>query len=187
MILEYINAALEKAKYEIIEDDEPYYGEVPGLKGVWATGKNLEECRRNLAETIEGWVIIRLKKGLSIPSIGHKKFKEPNFEASWYKKAGMAEKTISATWRKYPAFRPSPPQLSPTSSFTGCPQHPLLGKWPATARSEGGVKWMEYQPQRTRRSQRCVVFLCALCELCGFFNFDMGRLRGGISAPGINN
>ncbi|NJD54677.1 MAG: type II toxin-antitoxin system HicB family antitoxin [Candidatus Methanoperedens sp.] len=77
MILEYINAALEKAKYEIIEDDEPYYGEVPGLKGVWATGKNLEECRRNLAEIIEGWIILRLKKGLQIPSIGGIKFEEP--------------------------------------------------------------------------------------------------------------
>ncbi len=32
MILEYINAAMEKARYEIIEDDEPYYAEVPGLR-----------------------------------------------------------------------------------------------------------------------------------------------------------
>ena len=94
MILEYMNAALEKAKYEIIKDDEPYYGEVPGLKGVWATGKNLEECRRNLAETIEGWVIIRLKKGLSIPSIGHMKFKEPKM-AGFFDKidAGIMETT----------------------------------------------------------------------------------------------
>ena len=45
MIKEYINAALSKAHYEIIEDGEPYYGEVPELKGVWATGKTLEECR----------------------------------------------------------------------------------------------------------------------------------------------
>ncbi len=94
MILEYINAALEKAKYELIEDDEPYYGEVQGLKGVWATGKNLEECRRNLAESIEGWVIIRLKKGLSIPSIGHKKFKEPKMVGSFDKiDAGIMETT----------------------------------------------------------------------------------------------
>ena len=43
MITEYIEAALARAKYEIIEDEEPYYGEVPGLNGVWATGKTLEE------------------------------------------------------------------------------------------------------------------------------------------------
>jgi hypothetical protein len=29
MIMDYIQAALRKAKYEIIEDEEPYYGEVP--------------------------------------------------------------------------------------------------------------------------------------------------------------
>jgi len=40
MIIEYIEAALSKAKYEIINDEEPFYGEVPGLQGVWATGKH---------------------------------------------------------------------------------------------------------------------------------------------------
>ena len=68
MIVEYIEAALGKAKYDIIRDEEPYYGEVPGLKGVWATGKTLEECRRKLSEVIEGWIIVRIKKGLPIPS-----------------------------------------------------------------------------------------------------------------------
>jgi len=45
MIVEYITAALHHARYEIIEDDEPYYGEVPELPGVWATGTTLEACR----------------------------------------------------------------------------------------------------------------------------------------------
>lgn len=76
MIKEYIEAALDKAKYEIIEDDEPYYGEVPGLKGVWATGKTLEECRQNLAEVIDGWLVVRLKRGLPIPPIGGCRIKE---------------------------------------------------------------------------------------------------------------
>ena len=72
MITEYIAAALAKAKYEIIDDEEPYYGEVSELQGVWATGKTLEECRHNLKEVIEGWIIVRLKKGLPIPPIdGH--------------------------------------------------------------------------------------------------------------------
>jgi predicted RNase H-like HicB family nuclease len=69
MLIEYIQSALEKAKYEIINDEEPYYGEIPELKGVWATGTTLEECRKKLAEVIEGWIIIRLKRGLPIPSI----------------------------------------------------------------------------------------------------------------------
>jgi predicted RNase H-like HicB family nuclease len=69
MLIQYIQAALEHAKYEIIDDEEPYYGEVPELQGVWASGKSLEECRKNLEEVIDEWIIIRLKKGLSIPSI----------------------------------------------------------------------------------------------------------------------
>ncbi|OIP28225.1 MAG: HicB family protein [Chloroflexi bacterium CG_4_9_14_3_um_filter_45_9] len=70
MIKEYIEAALERAKYELIDDGEPYYGEVPDLAGVWATGKTLEECRRNLTEVIDGWIVIRLRRGLPIPPLG---------------------------------------------------------------------------------------------------------------------
>ena len=70
MLTEYIAAALSKARYELIEDEEPYYGEVPELAGVWATGKTLEECRENLAEVIDGWLVVRLRKGLPIPPLG---------------------------------------------------------------------------------------------------------------------
>jgi predicted RNase H-like HicB family nuclease len=69
MIRTYIQAAMEQAKYEIIQDAEPYYGSVPGLKGVWATGKTLEECRTNLEDVIDGWIALRLQRRLSIPSI----------------------------------------------------------------------------------------------------------------------
>jgi len=69
MILEYIEKALAHARYEIIDDPEPYYGEIPELQGAWATGKTLEECRANLKEVIDGWIIIRLRRGLPIPPI----------------------------------------------------------------------------------------------------------------------
>jgi predicted RNase H-like HicB family nuclease len=70
MLLEYIQAALERAHYEIIQDEEPFYGEVPSLDGIWATGKTLEECRRNLAAAIEDWVLFSIAKGLSVPPLG---------------------------------------------------------------------------------------------------------------------
>ena len=76
MIKEYIEAALSRAKYEIIDDDEPYYGEVPELEGVWPVVKHWR-CRRNLAEVIDGWLVIRLKKGLDIPAIGEYRVEEP--------------------------------------------------------------------------------------------------------------
>lgn len=70
MITEYIQVALSKAKYKIIDDTEPYYGEVPELEGVWATGKTLEECRRELRSTLEDWLLLELKFGHRIPSLG---------------------------------------------------------------------------------------------------------------------
>ncbi|AKB78208.1 hypothetical protein MSHOH_1725 [Methanosarcina horonobensis HB-1 = JCM 15518] len=77
MLIQYIQAALERAKYEIIDDEEPYYGEVPELEGVWATGKTLEECRRNLEEVIDEWIVIRLRNRLPLPRIGNHIIKEP--------------------------------------------------------------------------------------------------------------
>jgi len=76
MIIEYIEEALKRARYEIIKDEEPYYGEVKELPGVWATGKTLEECRENLKEVIEDWIIISLKKNLPIPKLGSYEIKE---------------------------------------------------------------------------------------------------------------
>lgn len=70
MIQEYIHAAMETAHYEIIDDPVPFYGEIPACQGVWATGKTLEECRKNLSEVLDGWLIVRLQRGLSIPPIG---------------------------------------------------------------------------------------------------------------------
>lgn len=70
MIREYIQAALCHARYEMIDDEEPYYGEIEGLQGVWATEKTLEECREKLAEALDGWILVRLSRGLEIPPIG---------------------------------------------------------------------------------------------------------------------
>jgi len=70
MLLKYIQTALDRANYELIEDEEPFYGEVPDLAGVWATGKTLESCRNNLAEAIEDWLLFSIAKGLPIPALG---------------------------------------------------------------------------------------------------------------------
>ncbi|MEW5933515.1 MAG: type II toxin-antitoxin system HicB family antitoxin [Bacillota bacterium] len=82
MIREYVQAALERARYELIDDAEPYYGEVPGLPGVWATGKTLEDCRRNVADVLDGWILLRLRRGLAIPRLGGVAIEEPREMAS---------------------------------------------------------------------------------------------------------
>lgn len=77
MIRQYLETALSLAHYELIKDEEPYYGEVAQLQGVWATGKTLEECRHRLAEVIDGWVLVRLSRGLAIPPLGDVKLTLP--------------------------------------------------------------------------------------------------------------
>lgn len=76
MLTEYIEEALKRARYEMIEDDERFYGEIQELKGVWATGKTLEECKNNLKEVIEGWILLSIKKGLPIPALGNNEIRE---------------------------------------------------------------------------------------------------------------
>jgi predicted RNase H-like HicB family nuclease len=76
MLVEYIEEALKKAHYEIIDDEEPYYGEVRELKGVWASGKTLEECRNNLKDVIEGWILLSIKREIPIPKLGEIEIKE---------------------------------------------------------------------------------------------------------------
>ncbi|PIR07376.1 HicB family protein [Candidatus Jorgensenbacteria bacterium CG_4_10_14_0_8_um_filter_39_13] len=68
MFQEFLNFYLNRAKYELIDEGKIFYGEISELKGVWATGKNLEECRKNLLETLEGWTLLRLRKNLAIPN-----------------------------------------------------------------------------------------------------------------------
>ena len=68
MFQEFLFHYLYKASYEIIDGGKTYCGEIPSLRGVWATGKTLEECRSNLIEVLEGWVILRVRKNLSVPN-----------------------------------------------------------------------------------------------------------------------
>jgi hypothetical protein len=45
MLRDYIETALRKAHYEIIDDETPFYGEIPELQGVWASGKTCPSLR----------------------------------------------------------------------------------------------------------------------------------------------
>jgi len=69
MLLEYIQNAMQKAKYEKLDDDESYYGEIPGFEGVYANADSLEDCRKELEEVLEEWLFLRISKNLPIPVI----------------------------------------------------------------------------------------------------------------------
>lgn len=69
MLLDYIKAALNQAKYEILEDDGTFYGEIPGFDGVYANAETLEACRNELAQVLEEWVFFRISKSLPLPVV----------------------------------------------------------------------------------------------------------------------
>jgi predicted RNase H-like HicB family nuclease len=50
-------------------DDGAYYGEIPECRGVYANSKTLEDCREELREVLEEWVLFRVHKNLPIPAI----------------------------------------------------------------------------------------------------------------------
>jgi len=69
MLSQYIQAAMRQAKYKILPDDGSYYGEIPGFQGVYANAELLGDCRNELQEVLEQWIIFRLSKKLSLPSV----------------------------------------------------------------------------------------------------------------------
>jgi predicted RNase H-like HicB family nuclease len=69
MLTDYLQAAMRKAKYEILSDGEGYFGRIPQLQGVWANAETLEACREELREVLEEWIMIGLKMGIPLPAI----------------------------------------------------------------------------------------------------------------------
>ncbi len=69
MLTAYIQAAMKRAKYEILSDDGTYYGEIPGFQGVWANAKTLEKCRQELQEVLEDWIVLGLSLHHPLPKV----------------------------------------------------------------------------------------------------------------------
>ena len=67
MLTDYIQAAMQQAMYELLPDDEGFYGEISTLAGVWANASTLEACRTELQKALEGWVILGLRLGHTLP------------------------------------------------------------------------------------------------------------------------
>ena len=68
MLTEYIQAALRKTNYKKLEDDS-WFADIPGFQGVWANGSNVEECREELREVIEEWLMLKIRDNDPIPVV----------------------------------------------------------------------------------------------------------------------
>ena len=69
MLTTYIRAALRQAKYEILPDDETFYGNIAGFQGVWANAPSLEGCREELEEVLEEWILFSVARRLPLPVV----------------------------------------------------------------------------------------------------------------------
>ena len=69
MLSKYIEAAMQRARYELLADDNSHYGEIPGLEGVWANAPTFEECREELGSALEDWIVAGLRLGHELPEI----------------------------------------------------------------------------------------------------------------------
>ncbi len=68
MLAQFIDLAMELARFEIIEDDGSYWGEILGFQGVWVKHETLSGCQRELREALSDWIALRLRLGLEIPA-----------------------------------------------------------------------------------------------------------------------
>ena len=68
MLTKYIQAAMHKASYEILSDST-FYGEIHGFQGVYANADTLEKCREELQEVLEGWIVLGLRLGHTLPIV----------------------------------------------------------------------------------------------------------------------
>jgi len=69
MLKKYIAAALRRAHYEILQDDGSFYGDIEGFEGVYANATRLENCREELEEVLEEWILFRVSRNLPLPVI----------------------------------------------------------------------------------------------------------------------
>jgi predicted RNase H-like HicB family nuclease len=59
---------MRSARYEFLKD-RTFYGEIPELRGVYANGGSLEECRSELQSALEDWIVFSLRKGFDMPAL----------------------------------------------------------------------------------------------------------------------
>ncbi len=69
LIVEHIEAALGHARFETIPDDGPMFGTIPEFPGVWANAQSVEECRDELAEVLEGWLLLGVANHSRLPIV----------------------------------------------------------------------------------------------------------------------
>jgi predicted RNase H-like HicB family nuclease len=68
MLTEYLDKRLARARYKRLKDGS-YFGEVPGVQGVWANARTLPRCRAELREVLEDWLVLKVRNKETVPGL----------------------------------------------------------------------------------------------------------------------
>ena len=63
MLIDYIHAAMRRAKYEMLADNEGFAGRIPRFRGLIGHGQTLESCRDDLHGALQSWLLLKLGHG----------------------------------------------------------------------------------------------------------------------------
>ena len=69
LFAEYLETAMKDAVFKELCDGT-IFAEIPGFQGAWANADTLEDCRREMKEVLEDWILLGIKLGHTIPVVG---------------------------------------------------------------------------------------------------------------------
>jgi predicted RNase H-like HicB family nuclease len=69
MLSRYIHEAMKRARYKALPDST-YFGQIPGITGVWANERTLDKCQEVLQEVLEEWLVLKIRDHDTIPRMG---------------------------------------------------------------------------------------------------------------------
>ncbi len=69
MLSRYIREAMRRARYKTLADGT-CFGQIPGLRGVWANEGTQELCQEVLQEVLEEWLVLRIRDRDPVPRMG---------------------------------------------------------------------------------------------------------------------
>ncbi len=68
ILSDYVVEAMAQATYDKLEDGT-FAGRIPACPGVVAFGSSLRQCETELRAVLEGWILLGLKLGHTLPVI----------------------------------------------------------------------------------------------------------------------
>ena len=66
MLTEYLSKKLKQARYKRLKDGS-YFGEISGVRGVWANARTAGACRVELREVLEDWLLLKVQSREAVP------------------------------------------------------------------------------------------------------------------------